>query len=165
MCKQHLGGFKDVLYHSTHLWKLCFKDSEVQSKVRINRRTHADNNKDGSLTACGEKSAAKVTHVKAPNVLSATQQVLTICECPFLFLLLVKDWARWPSWPRSQECLSESIIPIQLFRQILKSPFTNNQFSQTTLLFNRSRSVTLSKWSYPIELKNCGREIWYKTLK
>ena len=165
MWKQHLGGFKDVLYHSAHLWKLCFKDSEVQRKVWINKRTSEDNNKDGSFIACGEKSAAKVTRVKAPNMLSTTQQVPNICERPFLFLLLVKDWARWPSWPWIQECLSESIIPIQLFRQILKSPFTNNQFSQTTLFFNRPRSVRLSKWSYPTELKNGGREIWYKTLK
>lgn len=59
MRKQHLGGFKDVLYHSAHLWKLCSKDSEVQRKVRINKRTSADNNKDGSFTACGEKSAGQ----------------------------------------------------------------------------------------------------------
>lgn len=85
------GGFKDVLYHSVHLWKLRFKDSEVQRKVRINKRTSADNNKDGSFTAGGEKFAAKVTRVKVPNMLSATQQVLNICEGPFLFLLLVKD--------------------------------------------------------------------------
>lgn len=80
-----------MLYHSGHLWKLCFKESAVQRKVQINKRTHVDNNKDGSFTACGEKSAAKVTRVKAPNKLSATQQVLTTCDCPFLFLLLVKD--------------------------------------------------------------------------
>lgn len=69
-----------MLYHSAHLWKLCFKDSEVQRKVWINKRTSEDNNKDGSFTACGEKSAAKVTRVKAPNMLSATQQVPNICE-------------------------------------------------------------------------------------